>query len=107
MSYEGSIQVLCANGHCNHIPEDYQGGPWEKGSVVRKCHNCGVDVVWANHVDETNGPPQGIIDMTPFLVSPEVKERCNLGHEHVVKEALYRIPSKEEAKKARQYFDEY
>jgi len=51
MSYEGSIQRLCKNGHYNvqdAMTAMYCGDE-------EKCSLCGEKFVWENQVDETNG----------------------------------------------------
>jgi len=51
MSYEGSIQRFCKNGHYNvqdAMTAMYCGDE-------KKCSLCGEKFVWENHVDETNG----------------------------------------------------
>jgi hypothetical protein len=99
MSYEGYEQCLCANGHY-YCGDDimFEGDP--------PCPHCQAPCAWTNEVDETNGPPQGLIDMGALVVEAEVLEVCSLGHQHVTRQAVYRIPSEEEKQHLRQYFDE-
>lgn len=98
MSYEGRYQTLCKNGHyC--IVDAYIDYP--------TCH-CGQSIVWENGVDDTNGEEYGIVPDDVFAsweISPAKYETCNLGHRHCVEEAVYKIPSKEERKAARHYYD--
>lgn len=95
MSYEGRIQFLCKNGHlgmcnCRDTPS---------------C-NCSTGIVWLNQIDDTNYYDEGIIkDWDHFLLTPEIKETCNLGHEHIIQEATYRIPTIEEEKNFRYWWD--
>jgi hypothetical protein len=100
MSYEGYEQHLCENGHYYTRDADYSYGE------PSPCPYCNAKCAWINCVDQTNGPSQGLIDMKNLLVTPEVVETCNLGHKHITKQAIYRIPSKEEKKSLRQHFDE-
>ena len=98
MSYEGFEQVLCANGHyeildCHEDIEKYC------------CIKCNAKIVWTNSVDTTNCEHFGYIDMAKFIDSPIEYTTCNLGHMHCIKEQIYRIPTKEEAKAARTFMD--
>lgn len=102
MSYEGYEQQICVNGH-------YQTGPdsWHIEDEA-KCH-CGATIAWYNAVDETNCNSYGEIPMElineKFRISDDVVEVCNLKHSHVIKEAVYRIPTKEESDPLRHYRD--
>lgn len=49
MSYEGSVQMLCAEGHYHRVVDD---GHLEL--MGRRCSLCNHFIVWANFVDETN-----------------------------------------------------
>lgn len=115
MSFEGWYQLLCKNGHessedCYYHP-DY--GDW-------KCPVCGAELAWSNLVDITNGsycdcygPDKkpnpnceycqgtGRIDGYVELEvdQPEQTQVCNLGHVHVTKVAIYKIPEPEEESK--------
>lgn len=93
MSYEGSEQILCKNGHyhwcdCYSFHEE----SWQ-------CHICGAEAAWTNSVDETNGSDPktghgyGYIELemaTPIetCVCPECKIR------HIIRAATYKIPKK-------------
>lgn len=102
MSYEGYVQVLCENGHL-FVTDAY----YDEQTLV--CSRCPASGVFFNHVDETNGPPQGEIpaeEWKQFEIAPERKERCNLGHEHVLEYARYRVPTAEELEKVRKYYEE-
>ena len=97
MSYEGYVQILCNNGHRFGI---------DAYSDIDNCPYCGESIAFYNAVDVTNCDDYGIIPdviWEKFLISPEKKEVCNLGHEHIVEQAVYRIPSKEEVESMRYY----
>jgi len=92
MSYEGYEQCICEDGH--YFCADVWGGE-------EKCH-CGKKAVWYNSVDETNCDGYGFIDMEQFIETAAETKTCECcGHVRVVKEVTYRVPSKEETKKAR------
>ena len=94
MSYEGFEQHLCTNGHY-----------WEEDSSYAETDNvcpfCKTPSVWYNCVDETNCEGVGYIPMQALLVTPAIKQTCNLGHEHVITPEVYRIPSNDEMDKMR------
>ena len=94
MSYEGRIQVICQNGHYGVREASYNLDDEEA-----PCH-CGAELAWTNAVDDTNCEAWGEIPeailQKEFMVSDEVVETCNLGHKHITKERVYRIPSGEE-----------
>jgi hypothetical protein len=98
MSYEGILQLLCTNGH-------YWTINFREEDLVIKCPICSEPVVFRNSVDNTNGDSWGMILMEHFLKTPEVKQTCNLGHEHVVQAATYQIPTREERNQFRCYID--
>jgi len=102
MSFEGYVQRLCKNGHYS------SGDVWTHRAGARCLERrCRASIVWTNLVDETNGAPQGKIDMEQFLVTPVKSETCpTCGHTQQSEPAIYRIPTPEETEKARQYFDE-
>lgn len=93
MSYEGRYQFLCKNGHY-FIEADYCGD-YDQMEV---CPECGELIRWKNSVDDTNYEAYGFIDIEMFLVEHATIEKCDLGHDHVVRRARYRIPSDEEMK---------
>ena len=97
MSYEGYTQHLCPSGHYFCLPEDYRD---------TVCPTCNASPTWSNAVDDTNCEGVGYIDMESLLVSPAEIKTCDLGHEHIVKEAIYRIPSEEERHSLQTYLDE-
>lgn len=93
MSYEGHHQCICENGHYETQPENYS-------SNLDPCHYCGAKIAWSNPVDDTNCDsvgyiPHEVLD-AQFLSQPQETETCNMGHEHVKREAIYRIPTREE-----------
>lgn len=100
MSYEGYDQNICVNGHY------YEADQYDYDSM---CY-CGAKSGWFNSVDQTNShsPNDGIVPIEKlkvFLISAEEKETCNLGHSHITKQALYRVPTREETEKLREYDD--
>lgn len=100
MSYEGTVQVLCANGHYSEC--DHWGWAEDRldGKAAVCCH-CGAAIVWENEVDDTNGFSDGYVSLDSFMVSPVVY----VG-ETIVKRAVYRIPSQEETAAARRVVSE-
>lgn len=85
MSFEGYYEKLCSNGHrrvfdaLDYIYDDSSPEP---------C-SCGAQFVFSHLVDETNCDPHPY----PFEVAiPEQRETCNLGHSHIVRETVYKIP---------------
>ncbi len=85
MSYEGYVQHICTHGH------RYDKDVYEPEQT---CH-CGSPSAWHNSVDLTNGDSYGRIssqEFERFLREPAVVETCNLGCQHITKEATYNIP---------------
>ncbi len=104
MSYEGYDQCLCKNGHLSEF--DCSASYYDEDD--RKCPNCGEEIVFTNSVDQTNGEYYGkILDLTwlHLQISPAKEEVCNLGHTHVMEEARYRVPTKEELNRFRMWYD--
>jgi len=102
MSYEGHHQFLCANGHLWSAPENYGTEEYEP------CPYCKAEIAFDNPVDDTNGDEYGVIppeEWEKLLVSKAVYETCNLGHQHCTMEAVYRIPTNEEAQTLRHFWD--
>ncbi len=102
MSYEGYVQGICENGHLTHFQEPYIWGD----SKPHACEVCEASIAWHNPVDQTNCDDFGIIPQSEFdklLVEAEIVETCSLGHQHVTKQAVYRIPTDNELK--RYYLD--
>ena len=86
MSYEGRNQYICEQGHQYTCSESC-------GNVGDLCF-CGAKPAWCNPVDDTNCYEEGIIlDFASLQIEPAEVKRCDLGHEHVIRPARYRIPS--------------
>lgn len=100
MSFEGFYQCFCKNGHLIQFDVyDDDSSP---------CPVCGTEFALKILVDDTNGEQSGVISKTALkslVISPEVKQLCNLGHWHVVNQAVYRIPSPEELQSLRSFGD--
>lgn len=99
MSYEGYVQCVCDNGHyfvCDAFGQ-------------AQCQ-CGAAVAWDNDVDQTNCDAYGEIPYEvlsdKFLLEPAKAATCNLGHEHVIAIAVFRIPTKDESDPLRTRYDE-
>lgn len=106
MSYEGYEQHICKNGHYFNNYDIYSV-MFSDDPV--KCSYCQAPSAWRNCVDQTNGPSQGVIPMekfNAFLVSPAEHQECNLGHFHLTKEAVYRVPTQKETEPLCEYFEE-
>lgn len=96
MSYEGYTQHICEKGHRFDTPCEYDF--LEQGSV---CH-CGAKTAWHNDVDETNCESYGIVleqDFQPLRISDALYKTCDLGHAHMIREAIYRLPKTGELKR--------
>ena len=106
MSYEGYVQVLCANGHYHSFDENYDS------DETVECPDCGANIVWRNRVDDTNGESYGKVPMGVLEVLREVREVTKevIDGRHVqttrVVAGVYRIPTPEETKKLRTYCSE-
>jgi hypothetical protein len=100
MGYSGWEQHICENGHqFNSEPSGY----FDDTPV---CIICGGKSVFCNPVDNTNGESYGNIHADGWkslMISPAVKKACNLGFEHIVEPAKYRVPTKEEAQALRKF----
>ena len=97
MSYEGSVQLICENGHLT-LEDTYYHDMTETNP---ECSVCKGKILWENHVDETNGESVGLIlrnDMDKYFKIQEEKfETCpTCNHTHRTQPNLYRIPTKEE-----------
>lgn len=94
MSYEGYWQCICQNGH-------YYTDGADAYNEEEPCGICKTPSAWRNQVDETNCDSWGEIPFDllkkNFLISEEVIETCNLGHRHITKHAIFRIPVENEA----------
>jgi hypothetical protein len=101
MSYEGYCQII---GVCGHYYENSDTYNYDEETPEKKCQYCGADRAFENAVDQTNNPSDGFIDFNKhFLLTAAVVDVCNLGHQHIVIYSTYRIPTKEEAEKFREY----
>ena len=63
------------------------------------CPFCGAASAFENHVDETNCDSIGFVtieDWERFIIEPEETQTCDLGHIHITKDAVYRVPTTEE-----------
>ncbi len=98
MSYEGYLQCICENGH--YFERNVENG----GPCL-----CGSPAAWTNEVDQTNCDENGVIKFSvieeKFLDTPDRVEVCDLGHPHVTRDAVFRIPTKAETDPLREYFD--
>jgi len=90
MSYEGYEQCICKNGH-------YFECDCRQDLV---CPICEEEQAWYNSVDETNYYSYGEIPLevlrAKYLLSPAQVKTCDLGHEHVVQEEIFRIPNEKD-----------
>lgn len=103
MSYEGRVQAICEKGHRYDGHEPY-------GYPFITCPICNSPAAWTNDVDDTNCQALGFIpnkEFDKFIDVPAVKKVCDLGHEHIITHATYRIPSDEETKKMRHWQPRY
>lgn len=101
MSYEGYVQVICEEGHLSKISIFDDG---------KRCPHCGKLFVWNNHVDDTNCDDIGYIPTEVleehFTLKPEVVCTCaGCGNQHLLTPRVFRVPTKEETKKWRHYYD--
>lgn len=88
MSFEGRYQLLCENRHLNEIDcyaEDYS---------EFKCRVCNSNkCIWRNLVDDTNEWGEGYVGIEVDV--PATHCSCsNCGNTHILKDAIYKIPSK-------------
>lgn len=102
MSYEGREEYLCEGGHRFSVNSG-------NGRFTRTitCPYCKKPWVFLNDINDTNCESYGEIpkeEWQKFLLTPEVKKTCDLGHEHVIQEATYRKPTDDEAENIRTYF---
>jgi hypothetical protein len=90
MSYEGSVKVLCEQGHlsvydCYDYPHILS---WT-------CKFCGSSAAWHTEIDETNGPDE-ISGLCPGDVKLRIRNRhecqCNCGHKHSSAPVQHFIP---------------
>lgn len=101
MSWEGHSQNFCVKGHFFEGNAGYNSEPTH-------CPYCGGKVELCHLVDDTNCDAVGEIipaALATLLLEKEEVATCNLGHVHVTKHAVYRIPSREEIRKLESYWD--
>lgn len=95
MSYEGTEQYLCTNGHQYFGPCTYE---W---SEHPNCPICQSPPAWCHSIDLTNGvelgeddkplPHCSAVDLE--ILTSEVTEICQCcGHERTVHHPTYKIP---------------
>jgi hypothetical protein len=104
MSYVGYEQHLCKSGHLFAQDSEYFPGEVD----APNCPYCGEPSVFFNSVDNTNGEEWGLIpeeEWKGLQITEEVRKICNLGHEHVIAKATYRIPTKEMRLRMRHFYD--
>lgn len=101
MSYDGYTQNFCVNGHF-----------WEEPvfgySSKQTCPECNQPKALSNSVDDTNGERFGEIppdQLEELMLTKATYEVCNLGHRHQTSPPVFRLPSQEELKSLRCYFD--
>jgi hypothetical protein len=85
MSYKGHQQLWCKSGHYTTEPGDYEY------EATKTCAICKQEIVFSNHVDDTNGEQEGRIE--PVLATPTVYCTCSTCNvRHVSKHPTYEIP---------------
>lgn len=88
MSYEGRVQIITEKGRL-HTLNDSGSNNYQPRS----------DDVWINHIDDTNCNEVGEIPieiLNEFYLIQEAKYQvCDLGHNHCIFPAIYRIPGPE------------
>ena len=85
MSFEGTYQVLCKNGHSDMF--DVYSSEAEDWI----CSECGEPAVWYNIIDETNGISDNYVELE-ILVEPKECTCPTCGHKHSSGVAVYKIP---------------
>jgi hypothetical protein len=120
MSFEGYYQFLCKNGHSREedAHQYFMSSP-EEDFV---CDICEEGLAWIHLVDTTNGSfcdcpageaawfgigenneepkscgdcDNGMIDgfVELKIATPAKIEKCNLGHDHVLEEPTFKVPT--------------
>jgi len=80
MSFEGYFQTVCARGHLNEPPYDYNFG----GLNPEDSHcDCGAMLIWVNRVDDTNCDEWGKVELQTEWAGDfnEVRELPPADHE--------------------------
>jgi hypothetical protein len=105
MSFAGFYRVLCRNGHLHSEGISFCCGPFfepgereEYGDLdsfhlpdLWKCPDCGELAGWQEMIDQTNGyDPESETKLDE--VTPDEYQTCDMGHQHRVKVATYRMP---------------
>ena len=84
MSYEGTYQCLCKNGHQSFV---------DVYSHEKECCFCHTPFVWRQSIDETNGEGS---KKELKLLKDNLMEKCtHCGHEKLIEPAVYEIPKDE------------
>lgn len=96
MSYEGFVQVLCAQGHVDVFDayDDERSERCQEVLDTQTMQLCGAEWAERNSVDETNGcegNPCICGEKDLEVIEPPVVETCNLGHKHEVKPGRYKF----------------
>lgn len=109
MSYEGSEEHLCENGHRWEIGCRYD---WDdEGELTCPYAHCGKKSVWYHSIDDTNCDSVGTIPeeiWEKFLIAPvQTKECPTCHHKEVIELARYKIPAttREELARLEHYWD--
>ena len=103
MSWEGYAQNFCINGHFYTSRAGYMCDDPDL------CEYCKAEPAVTILVDETNGDCAGLIPLAvlkTLISEPAETEICNLGCVHVISETIYRIPTKDEIKTLRHYYND-
>lgn len=99
MSYEGTVEFLCKNGH--YWEQDAHDLLHEDG--VERCPECGLPHVWSYDIDETNGiviMPDG--EPAPWTVGypleashlEDVWHTDHLGNKYATQRQVFFVPGK-------------
>lgn len=95
MSFEGYYQVLCHNGHLTELDVyAHDSGGWHDNPEEWLCPSCDESEAWRRVIDTTNGPPSDNEYAPLIVLSEAIYDKCNMGHTHMVKPAVYQIPEK-------------
>lgn len=103
MSYEGSEEHLCENGHRWTIDCRYA---FEESAPP--CPTCQAPSVWIHHIDDTNCDSVGYIpeeEWAKLCTHQGVVVVCDHGFPHIKEPARYRVPTEEELRAMEHYWD--